>query len=269
MSDAQAAQVTENGAPSVEKPQVQETPGFKVFAGNLAYTTTDEGLRAFFAPVQNDILSVQVIMRGTRSAGYGFVALSSEEAAKKAAETLNKQELDGRQVIVEIAKPAEQKDKEQKEKKSKRQPRVGEARRLCHGEVTDAEANGEAPKAEEILHLDQSGQVPMAIRDNSFGHPSDYHDRPAPKKDKITWECNNGGQLWSEEAVAASESKSASMPGGFCAAGFSNINMALIIGLLVDIVCQIYMFFLAWRFSKRLEHYSQMQGPVYGGYYKA
>lgn len=143
MSDAQAAQVTENGA--VEKPQ--ETPGFKVFAGNLAYTTTDEGLRTFFAPVQSDILSVQVIMRGTRSAGYGFVALSSAEAAAKAAETLNKQELDGRQVIVEIAKPAEQKDQEHKEKKAKRRPGRRGAKAVP-GEVTEAEANGEAPKPE-------------------------------------------------------------------------------------------------------------------------
>ncbi|TEB35501.1 RNA-binding domain-containing protein [Coprinellus micaceus] len=145
MSDAQAAQVTENGAPAVEKPQ--ETPGFKVFAGNLAYTTTDEGLRAFFGPVQSDILSVQVIMRGTRSAGYGFVALSSAEAAQKAAESLNKQELDGRPVIVEIAKPAEQKDKEHKEKKSKRRPGRRGAKAVP-GEVTEAEANGEAPKPE-------------------------------------------------------------------------------------------------------------------------
>ena len=72
MSNAQAVSVTENGVPSV--PQ-DETPGFKVslyfysstlstishflsqkvFAGNLAYTTTDEGLKAFFAPVQSDM----------------------------------------------------------------------------------------------------------------------------------------------------------------------------------------------------------------------
>lgn len=87
-------------------------------------------------------------MRGTRSAGYGFVALSSEEAAKKAAETLNKKELDGRQVIVEIAKPAEQKDQEHKEKKAKRRPGRRGAKAVP-GEVTEAEANGEAaPKAE-------------------------------------------------------------------------------------------------------------------------
>jgi len=145
MSNAQAASVTENGVPSVPH---EETPGHKVFAGNLAYTTTDEGLKAFFAPVQSDILSAQVILRGTRSAGYGFVALATAEAAQKAVETLDKQELDGRQVIVEIAKPSDQKDKDRKERKSKRRPgrRGGKA---VPGEVSEAEANGEAPKAED------------------------------------------------------------------------------------------------------------------------
>ena len=71
MSDAQAATVPENRVPSVSQ---EENPGFKVFfyfhftlstishtlshkvfAGNLSYTTTDDGLRAFFAPVQSDM----------------------------------------------------------------------------------------------------------------------------------------------------------------------------------------------------------------------
>jgi hypothetical protein len=109
-------------------------------------------------------------------------------------------------------------------------------------------------------------------------------------KDKIVWECNNGGQVWTAEAAASSVSKTGSMPGGFCAAGFNSLNTAFIISLLVDIACQvsrssfcvcwfdvrafgngtnrlgqIYMYFLAWRFSKRLEHYSTMKGPFYGG----
>jgi len=147
MSDAHAAPVTENGVPpATQEKIVEEAPGFKVFAGNLAYTTTDDGLRAFFAPVHSDILSAQVILRGTRSAGYGFVALSSAEAAQKAVEALDKKELDGRAVIVEIAKPADQKDKEKKEKKAKRRPgRRGS--KAVPGEVSEAEANGEA-KAE-------------------------------------------------------------------------------------------------------------------------
>jgi len=143
MSEAPAAPVTENGA----IPTPEETPGFKVFAGNLAYSTTDEGLKAFFAPVESDVLSAQVILRGTRSAGYGFVALSSAEAAQRAVDALDKKELDGRQVIVEVAKPSDQKDKEKKEKKAKRRPgRRGS--KAVPGEVSEAEANGDATKAE-------------------------------------------------------------------------------------------------------------------------
>ncbi|PBK72916.1 RNA-binding domain-containing protein [Armillaria solidipes] len=140
MSEAQVALVAHDGAPPVT--QDKEETGYKVFAGNLAYATTDEGLKAFFAPVQSDVLSAQVILRGTRSAGYGFVALATEEAAIKAVEALDKTELDGRQVIIEIAKPSEQKDKERKERKAKRRPgRRGS--KAVPGEVTEAEANGE------------------------------------------------------------------------------------------------------------------------------
>jgi len=143
MSDAQAP-VTD-GVAQVVQDKAEEAPGFKVFAGNLSYDTTDEGLKAFFAPVASDILTAQVIMRGTRSAGYGFVAVSSAEAAQKAVDVLHKQELDGREVIVEVAKPSDQKEK--KEKKSKRRPgRRGS--KAVPGEVTEAEANGETPKAE-------------------------------------------------------------------------------------------------------------------------
>lgn len=148
MSDAQAAQVTENGVPpAAQEYVIEEAPPFKVFAGNLAYSTTDEGLKTFFAPVQSDIITAQVILRGPRSAGYGFVAMSSAEAAQRAVDLLNLKELDGRKVIVEIAKPADQKDKEKKEKRAKRRPNRRGAKAVP-GEVTDAEANGEV-KAED------------------------------------------------------------------------------------------------------------------------
>jgi len=155
MSDAVRRPVTENGVPP---PTQEDTPGFKVFAGNLAYSTTDEGLKAFFAPVQSDILSAQVILRGTRSAGYGFVALSTAEAAQNAVDALNKKELDGREVIVEIAKPVDQKEKEKKEKKAKRRPgRRGS--KAVPGEVSEAEANAEADKAEDgAANVDEEGK---------------------------------------------------------------------------------------------------------------
>jgi hypothetical protein len=72
MSDAPAAPVTEQGVPPAT--QTEEAPSFKVthcpllpapqhlslsliqvFIGNLAYSTTDQGLKAFFEPVQSDM----------------------------------------------------------------------------------------------------------------------------------------------------------------------------------------------------------------------
>ena len=87
-------------------------------------------------------------MRGNRSAGYGFVALSTAEAAQKAVDALDKKQLDDRQIIVEIAKPADQKESERRERRSRRRPgRRGS--RAVPGEVTEAEANGEAKTEED------------------------------------------------------------------------------------------------------------------------
>ena len=83
---------------------------------------------------------------GNRSAGYGFVSFTSAEAAQKAVELLDKKELDGRTVIVEVAKPADQKDKEKKQRRVKR--RTGRrGSKPVPGEVSEAEANGDAADA--------------------------------------------------------------------------------------------------------------------------
>jgi len=166
MSDAPAATVPETG----ELPVAQDsktstvTPGFKVFAGNLAYSTTDEGLKAFFEPVQSDIISAQVIQRrsryGSRSAGYGFVALTTIEAAQQAVEALNGQELEGRSVIVEIAKPAEEKDKEHWPKKTKKRSTGRRGPKSVPGEVTDAEANGETTDKAENAPATEGAEKP-------------------------------------------------------------------------------------------------------------
>jgi len=138
-----AASVVDSGA--VPTIAVDEQPGHKVFTGNLAYTTTDDGLKSFFSPVAEDIISAQVIFRGTRSAGYGFVAFNTAEAAQKAVELLNKKELDGRTLIVEVAKPTEEK---QKEKKEKRTPKKRSAKKpKASGEEADV-ANGTANATE-------------------------------------------------------------------------------------------------------------------------
>uniref|UniRef100_A0A8H7Y9W1 Uncharacterized protein n=1 Tax=Psilocybe cubensis TaxID=181762 RepID=A0A8H7Y9W1_PSICU len=59
-------------------------------------------------------------------------------------------------------------------------------------------------------------------------------------QDKITWECNNGGQLWnSTMAATTTTADSGSIPSGFCTLGFASLNTAFIISLLVDLVFQV------------------------------
>jgi len=89
-------------------------------------------------------------------------------------------------------------------------------------------------------------------------------------KDNIIWECENGGQLWgaTPEQLAQSGPK-VPFPAGICNGGYQTLFTAFIVSLLVDLGVQLYMFFLNWRFVKRLEKYNRMQGPYMGGYYNA
>ena len=78
----------------------------KLYIGNLSYGVTDDMLRDFFAQ-SGTVNSAQVIMdrMSGRSRGFGFVEMAGEEDAKRAVETLNGQELDGRAIVVNEARP--------------------------------------------------------------------------------------------------------------------------------------------------------------------
>jgi len=82
----------------------------------------------------------------------------------------------------------------------------------------------------------------------------------------IVWECENGGQVWGATAEAANPSIS-TMPSALCDPGWHTLFIIFIVALLIDLVFQIYMLFLNWRFCTRLEHYDGMKGPHHGGYY--
>ena len=78
----------------------------KLYVGSLSYSTTDDGLKNFFAGAgQVDSASVIMDKRTGRSKGFGFVEMSSDEEADKAIEMLNGKELDGRKLIVNEARP--------------------------------------------------------------------------------------------------------------------------------------------------------------------
>jgi RNA recognition motif-containing protein len=78
----------------------------KLFVGGIAFATTSEGLRDFFAQ-SGTVVSANVVTDqfSGRSRGFGFVEMATAEEATKAASQLNGRELDGRQLRVEVAKP--------------------------------------------------------------------------------------------------------------------------------------------------------------------
>lgn len=79
-----------------------------LFVGSLAYATTDDSLRDFFAAVA-DVADAKVIMDrdSGRSKGFGFVTLANEDDNQKVVDALNGKELDGRSINVSIARPKE------------------------------------------------------------------------------------------------------------------------------------------------------------------
>ena len=80
----------------------------KLYVGGLPYATTENELEDLFSE-HGTVESVRVItdrMTG-RSKGFGFVEMGSQAEAEAAIEKLNNFELEGRTLVVNVAKPRE------------------------------------------------------------------------------------------------------------------------------------------------------------------
>lgn len=82
--------------------------GSKLYVGNLNYETTGSDLEQLFAQ-HGSVQSAEVISDrdSGRSKGFGFVQMGSDDEAKAAIEALNGQEIGGRALTVNEAKPRE------------------------------------------------------------------------------------------------------------------------------------------------------------------
>ena len=80
----------------------------KLFVGNISWNTTDEKLKEHFE--QFGEVEEAVIIKDKfsgRSKGFGFVTFPNGEDGDKAIEATNGQDLDGRELTVNEAKPRE------------------------------------------------------------------------------------------------------------------------------------------------------------------
>lgn len=79
-----------------------------IYVGNLPYSTDRDELREIFAAYGEVTASRIVNDRETgRSKGFGFVEMA-DDAAKAAIEALNGTEIGGRKVVVNEARPREE-----------------------------------------------------------------------------------------------------------------------------------------------------------------
>jgi len=80
----------------------------KLFVGGLNFKTTDQALADAFSKAGKVISAVVIMDRMTnRSKGFGFVEMENDDEAEKAIAMYNDQELDGRKVVVNEARPLE------------------------------------------------------------------------------------------------------------------------------------------------------------------
>ncbi|HBR56756.1 MAG TPA: RNA-binding protein [Blastocatellia bacterium] len=80
----------------------------KLYVGNLSFRVTSEDLQDYFATAGTVESANVVFDRETgRSRGFGFVEMADEDGANNAIAQFNGQEYDGRNLVVNEARPRE------------------------------------------------------------------------------------------------------------------------------------------------------------------
>jgi RNA recognition motif-containing protein len=82
--------------------------GKKLYVGNLSYSVNDSSLQQHFGEF-GTIASAKVMMDrdSGRSKGFGFVEMSSDSEAQAAIKGMNGKSVDGRDMVVNEARPME------------------------------------------------------------------------------------------------------------------------------------------------------------------
>ena len=80
----------------------------KLYVGGLAYSVTDKELEELFATIGKVVSAVVIKDRDSgQSKGFGFVEMEEDADAQTAIKELNEKELSGRAIMVNQARPQE------------------------------------------------------------------------------------------------------------------------------------------------------------------
>ena len=84
-----------------------------IYVGNLPYSTNNDELAGIFAPF-GSVAAARVVMdrESGRSKGFGFVEMDNADEANAAIAALNNSEVGGRKVVVNEARPREERPRQ-------------------------------------------------------------------------------------------------------------------------------------------------------------
>jgi RNA recognition motif-containing protein len=98
----------ERGPKITRREKAESNVDNKLYVGNLSYSTGDEELRQAFGEF-GPLISAQVVIDrdSGQSRGFGFVEFERADAAQRAIDALNGQQLGGRTLSVNVARAKE------------------------------------------------------------------------------------------------------------------------------------------------------------------
>jgi RNA recognition motif-containing protein len=87
--------------------------GTRLYIGNLSYNTTESDLRELFEQA-GEVVNCDLILDKftSKSRGFAFVEMASQDDANKAIEQYNGQDFQGRNLRVNEARPREERPRE-------------------------------------------------------------------------------------------------------------------------------------------------------------
>jgi len=81
----------------------------RLFVGGLPFSVNNKALEELFAQCGNVVSADVISDRYTnQSKGFGFVEMSTSEEAQEAIKKLNNYEVEGRKIVVTVARPKEE-----------------------------------------------------------------------------------------------------------------------------------------------------------------
>jgi len=122
----------------------------RIYVGNLPWGVTKEGLEELFSSFGEIEEALVIANKYTgRSRGFGFVTYKNDADADKAMEKMNEKEIEGRRLVVKLARPSREEQEEgQTEKEQKPEEKKQETSEEKTPKETEKKPKKEKPTEE-------------------------------------------------------------------------------------------------------------------------